>query len=104
MAPDPTPTGTETGAEKPAVSEAERLALEYAERMIDVKGAPPTKAKSMIEVAAFEDLARLAEKNGRMILHASDGGEHHFYVDDAGTTYHLAAGERTDRKPRTRRA
>jgi len=82
----------------------ERTRVEYAARMIDVKAAPPAKAKSMIEVVAFEDLARLAEKNGRMILHVSDGGEHHFYVDDAGTTYHLAAGERTERKPRTRRA
>ncbi len=68
----------------------QRTRLEHAERLIDVNAAPPTKAEAMIEVVAFEDLARLAEANGRMILHVSAAGRHHFYVDDAGLLYHLA--------------
>jgi len=82
----------------------ERTRLEYAGRMVDVKEAPPTKAKVLIEAVAFEDLARLAEKNGRMILHVSNGGEHHFYVEDTETTYHLATIKRTEERTRTRRA
>jgi len=68
-----------------------RTRIEYASQLIDVREAPSSKGKATIEVIAFDDLARLAEKNGRMILHVADGEEHHYYVDDGGTLYHLGA-------------
>ncbi|HET7009297.1 MAG TPA: signal peptidase I [Anaerolineales bacterium] len=67
----------------------ERIRAEYADGVIDVKEAPQAAAKSVIELVSFEDLARLAERRGHMILHMSENGDEHYYVEDAGRTYHV---------------
>jgi signal peptidase I len=45
-----------------------------------------------VEVATIDDLARLAERTGRMILHATEQGVSRYLVQDDGVTYGYQAG------------
>lgn len=41
----------------------------------------------IVEVASIEDLARVAEREGRMILHQQQGDRHEYFVQDVDVTY-----------------
>jgi hypothetical protein len=69
-------------------SEAARVLAEYDGLLVSVSEAPATAGET-IEVRTFDDLARLSERTGRMMLHAEVGLEHHFYLQDGGVTYHI---------------
>jgi len=68
--------------------EAARVLAEYEGMLVSISE-PPAAESGMIEVRSFDDLARLSERTGRMILHAEAGPEHHFYLQDGGVTYHI---------------
>jgi hypothetical protein len=72
--------------------EVARVLAEYDELLVSVREAPAAAGEA-VEVRAFEDLARLAERSGRMILHAPSGPDHDFYLQDGGRTYHLRLSE-----------
>jgi len=68
--------------------EATRVLADYAEALVSLRHLPFPPGE-IVEVASFEDLAKMSERSGRMILHAQDGGAHHFYFPDGDVTYHL---------------
>ena len=45
----------------------------------------------VVEVASFDDLVRLAERDERMILYERSGAVHHYVVQIAGVNYHYGA-------------
>ena len=68
--------------------EAARVLAEYDAMLVSITDLPAS-AGGMIEVRAFADLARVAERTGRMILHAQSGPDHDFFLQDGEATYHL---------------
>ena len=44
-------------------------------------------AGAVVDVATIDDLARLAERNGRMILHEIEQGASRYVVQDDGVAY-----------------
>jgi len=68
--------------------EAARVLAEYDGLLVSVSETPAAAGET-IEVRTFADLARLSERTGRMILHAEDGRQHDFYLQDGGVTYHV---------------
>ncbi|HYN89261.1 MAG TPA: signal peptidase I [Ardenticatenaceae bacterium] len=68
--------------------EVSRIQHAYGAMLINVRDSGLQAGERVVEVASIEDLAKLAEKDGRMILHEPRGPAHHYYVQDAAVTYH----------------
>ncbi len=47
---------------------------------------------AMVHVESMDDLARLAVKGRRMVLHVKDGYGDHYLVQDGSTTYRYSIG------------
>ena len=67
--------------------QAMRIRSKYGALLIDVAGGDPQPGERVVELAAIEDLAKLAEKSGQMILHAQSGATHRYCVYDDGLCY-----------------
>lgn len=76
--------------------EAARIRARYAAQIITLADREPAAGQRLVRVAAFDDLARLAERNGRMILHSRQGAADDYYVQDDALLYHYAIGEQDD--------
>ncbi len=50
-----------------------------------------TTSEQVVDVATIDDLVRLAERNGHMILHYARGATHDYLVKDDGLTYRYQA-------------
>ena len=72
---------------------AARILSEYAAVLVTVTEPLPATHQGVIEVHDFDDLARLAERTGRTILHASVDGEHHFFLRDGEAVYHARVAD-----------
>ena len=46
--------------------------------------------ENLVDVASIEDLAKLAEKEGRMIMHVNTGSGHYYFVQESTATYRYA--------------
>ncbi len=68
-------------------NEAAQIQSNYAALLIDVAGGDYRPEERMVEVATIADLAKLAEKSGRMILHAYSGTMHRYILHDDGVCY-----------------
>jgi hypothetical protein len=55
--------------------------------LIDVAVGDRTAGERVVALATIDDLAKLAEKGGHIILHDAGGMRHRYIVQDAGTTY-----------------
>jgi signal peptidase len=66
--------------------EAARIQRKYGPLLIAVRESSAL-AEASVEVATIDDLARLAERNGRMILHEIEQGASRYVVQDDGVTY-----------------
>ncbi len=75
------------------VDEPARIQFEYGPRLIAVQDSDMLIAEDTVEVANFSDLARLAEREERMILYERCGPIHHYVVQIAGTRYHYRVVE-----------
>jgi hypothetical protein len=75
---------------------AARILSEYSAVLVTVTEPLPATSQGVIEVRDFADLARLAERTGRTILHASVDGEHHFFLRDAEAIYHAQVADSDD--------
>lgn len=75
------------------VDEPTRIQFEYGPRLIAVQDSDMLIAEDTVEVANFSDLARLAEREERMILYERCGPIHHYVVQIAGTRYHYRVVE-----------
>jgi signal peptidase I len=74
--------------------ELPRIHAQHGARIIKIAEPNFGAGERMIDVASFEDLAKLVAQDGRMILHREHGTIDHFYVQDAGLIYHYATDER----------
>ncbi|MBL8102586.1 MAG: signal peptidase I [Anaerolineales bacterium] len=63
------------------------IRLKYRTLLVDVNEQNIASTSSIIDVAAMEDLVRLAERYGTMILHMSRDLLHYYFVQSNGTTY-----------------
>jgi signal peptidase I len=67
--------------------EATRIRAKYGALLIDIAGGDRLLGKRIVEVAAMDDLAKLAEKSGQMILHEVCSATHRYAVHDGGLMY-----------------
>jgi len=70
-------------------SESERIKLVHAERLLEVDDIPFNGDLEWIQVANIEDLIKLAESTGGLILHMRAGHEHTYVLKDGSTAYRL---------------
>jgi signal peptidase I len=66
--------------------QAAQIRRKYSPLLIDVRESSAL-AGTVVEVATIDDLARLAERTGRMILHATEQGVSRYVVQDDGVAY-----------------
>ncbi len=63
------------------------IRLKYGGMLVDVYEANLESTVSMIDVTSIEDLAKLAERHGSMILHINKNLSDHYLIQNNGTTY-----------------
>jgi signal peptidase I len=63
------------------------IRLKYGSMLVDVYEQNIAPASSIIDVATMDDLVRLAERHGMMILHMTRNFLHYYFVQGEGTTY-----------------
>jgi signal peptidase I len=69
------------------MDEASRIRSKYGSLLVAVCGSDLEAGKHIIQVAAINDLAKIAERTGRMILHEERGPTHYYFVQDSDVTY-----------------
>jgi signal peptidase I len=67
--------------------EAARIRLKYGPLIVDSSGGAQATGERIVELATIDDLAKLAEKHGVMILHQANGVTHRYLVHDAAGAY-----------------
>ena len=67
--------------------EPARIAGKYGDLLVTLRGSRLGRSDLMFDVASIEDLVRVAEREGRMILHETQGRVHTYHVQDADVTY-----------------
>ena len=72
-------------------AEPTRIRSQYGDLLVSMNGGDLESGGRVIEVAAFEDLVKIAEKSGQSILHRTSDGTEHYYVQDIGVSYHYWA-------------
>ncbi|MCQ3936492.1 MAG: signal peptidase I [Chloroflexi bacterium] len=77
-------------------SEEALIRLKYGALLVDVYEQNLAPSTSMVDVASLDDLARLAERHGTMILHMQRNFLHFYFVQSHGTTYRyvVSAGKK----------
>jgi hypothetical protein len=73
--------------------EPARIKGQYGPMLVAVHDSELAIADRVVEVATFDDLVRLAERDERMILYERSGAAHHYVVHIAGVNYHYCAVE-----------
>ena len=68
--------------------EAARIQFKHGKLLIPIQASSVAKAEEVVEMAAIDDLVRLAEREGRMILYHANGTGHHYLLKDGPITYH----------------
>ncbi|MCL4271366.1 MAG: hypothetical protein KJZ72_17545, partial [Anaerolineales bacterium] len=68
-------------------SEEALTRLKYGSMLVDVYEQNLAPSSTLIDVASLDDLARLAERHGTMILHMPKNFLHFYFVQVHGTTY-----------------
>jgi hypothetical protein len=79
--------------------EASRIRLKYDPLLINVNDTNPKPDTRVIKVASIDDLAKLAERDGHMILHEVRGTTHHYLVQDGTVTYSYQAANSNNTLP-----
>jgi signal peptidase I len=67
--------------------EPARIQHKYEALLVSVPGHQPRRGEQVINVETIDDLARLAEKDGRLILHTEKKGQHFYFVQDTSLVY-----------------
>ena len=77
-------------------SDVSRIRAQYHTLIIDVeKGSSKTKGSHVIEVASLQELIKMADRYGTLILHESRGKTHHYSIQDEGTLYRYSMVQST---------
>jgi hypothetical protein len=66
------------------------IKLKYGNRLVNIHEQDLAPAASLIEVASMDDLARLADRHGTMILHMTRNSRRYYFVQVGGSTYRYA--------------
>jgi signal peptidase I len=67
--------------------EPKRIRVRYGPMLVSLKGSDLGEIVRLIEVQSIDDLVRVAEREGRMVLHQESGSIHQYFVQDADVTY-----------------
>ena len=67
--------------------------MKYGSMLVEVHDGRLETPARMIDVAAMDDLAKLAERHNSTILHQTRPGFHYYLVQDGGITYRYAVSE-----------
>ncbi len=70
-------------------SESERIKLLHTDRLLDVDEIPVDKGLKWVQVASIDDLIKLSESTGGLILHTRSGHDHTYVLQDGTTGYKL---------------
>ncbi|MGD8732463.1 MAG: signal peptidase I [Anaerolineales bacterium] len=70
-------------------SESERIKLVHADHLLDVSEIPFNGSLEWVQVAEIDDLIKLSEATGNLILHVREGDEHTYALKDGDTGYRL---------------
>jgi hypothetical protein len=73
--------------------EADRIELRHGHRMVPVSAAA---TRNVIEVGSMQDLARLAEQYGSLILHRQGTRGHDYLLQADGVVYRYRSGDRRE--------
>jgi len=68
-------------------TEEARIRSHYDPLLIDVRDSNLSVGRSVVEVVSIDDLAKIAERNSRMILHQAHAGEQAYFVQEGDITY-----------------
>ena len=68
--------------------EAARIQFKYGSLLLSIRDCYLGTDGQTIQVATIDDLVKLAERQGQMILHQVRDGTHDYFVQDSGVTYH----------------
>ena len=71
---------------RPGGDENERIAARYGHLLLPVSSRSGSWEQA-IQLADIEGLVRLAEHQGKLILHVAEGGDHSYVVEDGSTVY-----------------
>lgn len=73
--------------------EPARIQRKYGPLLVSVNKGLPRREEQVKDVGRMDDLAKLADKDGRLILHAVKGRNHVYFVQDAEIVYRYIASE-----------
>jgi hypothetical protein len=73
------------------IDEAARIQSKYSALLIHIKANEQPTTLRVLEIATIDDLAKLADKNGQMILHEVTNQTHSYTVYDENITYRYRA-------------
>lgn len=68
-------------------SEQMRIQLRYGAMIVDIAGQPDQHTARAVRIGTIEDLAKLAERQGALILRDSSTQPARYFVQDGGATY-----------------
>jgi hypothetical protein len=73
-------------------SEAARIRRKYGSLLVVVRAGSLATDGRIVEVLTIDDLAKVAERNGSMILHEERGAVHCYCVQDGAVIYRYQSG------------
>ncbi len=75
--------------------EPARIQHTYGPLLIAIRDSQPSTSAAVVDVSTIEDLAKLAEQHGSMILHARRGDKHDYFVyhGDLAYRYRIAGSD-----------
>jgi signal peptidase I len=71
--------------------EAAKIGARYGSMLLNVHRQTAGAPERLVELDSIDDLAKVAGKEGRMILHSNGGGPHQYVVADGETLYRYRA-------------
>lgn len=89
--------GLASNADEPA-----RIRSRYGPLLITLRGSDLGDNVRLIEVGSIEDLVKVAEREGRMVLHQESGAIHQYFVQDIDVTYRYQSRPASNGRPRAR--
>ena len=79
--------------------EPARIRHTYGPLLIAIRDSQPDLGAAIVDVSTIDDLAKLAEQYGSMILHAQRGDEHYYFVYHGNLAYRYRIADPEDRMP-----
>jgi len=70
-----------------SADESVRIQARYAHLIVALRGSAIADSGQTFDVETIEDLVRVADREGRMVLHETRGSDHPCYVQDAAANY-----------------